>query len=247
MRLLIIISCICIVLGVKGQHLDLTVPVDVANELQTKTIQPDSAYQITYKVVRPKNFDPKKKYPVFVGLGGGSGTGQVIDYCYHTLFRSSELDGYIKVFPIAPKGINFTKVDSKFINGLLNAIPKYEMATKDGWIIAGTSNGGVGAFNFAHKQPQRFKGLFVVPGVLAISRNVGFPKEWASYHMMMCVGEKDTDSWVQSSKVSTDILKKEVFSKNPNNVVYKLLPGQGHIVDPSFDMDPYYKEFLSKF
>ncbi len=230
-----------------GQTLDLTVPPEVLKELQVKTIQPDSAYQITYKVALPKNFDPNKKYPVFLGLAGGTGTSQVVDYCYHTLFRSSLLDGYVKVFPVAPKGKNFTKVDARYINTLLDALPKYELATEDGWIVAGTSNGGVGAFNFAHKQAKRFKGLFVAPGILAISKNAGFPKEWAKYQMMICVGEKDADSWVQGCKTSVEILKKEVFKSQPERVDYQLLPDQGHIVSPSFDMGPYYKSFLSKF
>lgn len=229
--------------SVKGwsQELDLSVPDTIRKELNNKVIQLDSVTRIMYKMVFPKNFDPAKKYPVFMGLSGGLATSTVVDYCYYTMFRSELLDGYIKILPVAPEGKSLRDVGPSWIKRFINALPHYELATDDKWIIAGTSNGGVAAFNFAQNKPDVFNKLVVMPGVLGVPKAKDLPKEWSSYKMVLAVGSEDSPEWKQGVDKSFKILKTLMFQSNPEHIKKVVMQGQGHIVKPGYDIDQVYK------
>lgn len=238
-----LVAIFLLIASVKGwsQELDLSVPDTIVKELNNKVIQLDSVTRIMYKMVFPKDYNPAKRYPVFMGLSGGPATSPVVDYCYYTMFRSKLLDGYIKILPVAPEGKSLRDVGPNWIKRFINALPHYELATDDHWIIAGTSNGGVAAFNFIQSKPKVFSKLVVMPGVVAIPKSKSLPAVWSSYKMLLAVGSEDSPEWKQGVDKSYNILKTHVFQSNPENVKKIVMQGQGHIVKPGYDIDQVYK------
>ena len=239
MRYILLIGILCIGMMGKAQQLDISVPDTIREEIQTKMIQLDTATRIMYKVVFPKNYNPSKRYPVLMGLSGGNGTPAIVDYCYYTMFRSKQLDGYMKIMPVAPEGKTLREVEPNWIKRFINALPSYELVTETGWIIAGTSNGGVAAFNFALAKPGVFNKLLVMPGILALSKSKQLPKSWKKYRMLLAYGEND--QWADGVNQTAKVLRKNVFSNQPEYVQTFVMKGQGHIVTPDYNIDQVYE------
>ena len=106
---------------------------------------------------------------------------------------------------------------------------KYKVKKKK-WVLAGTSNGGIAAFNLLNKAPKLFKKVYLMPGYIDDSVKVN--KAWKRIKFVMAYGESDEQSWKDKVKSSSERLKKvQTFE----------MKGQGHIIKLDYDQNQIYK------
>ena len=214
---------------------DLSVSEEILNELETVILYSE-VDTFTFRVAFPKNYDPKKEYKCFLGLSGGNQSLKIVNYCYAAWFRSGYFVDYITVLPVVTDTLNFRDYSNEKIEGLLKIINKnYRVNPK--WLIAGTSNGGVAAFNFVAAFPEKFEGIIVAPG--KISDAIQPTEKWSHLKVILACGDKDDPKWIKATKKSAKKIKKIVRS-------VKLVPlkGQGHILPIKFNADKMYDPYF---
>ncbi len=220
---------------IANAQLDMTVPEEVLAEMTKKESE-----SFSYKVVYPENYDANKEYPVVLGLSGGGQTEDIVDYCYYVMYRSDYFKkDFITVMPIAPEGKNFRTYSATEIKAMTKEIRQNENATDEGWIVIGTSNGGVASFNYASVEPKLYDGLFAMPGGTPL---VVFPEEWKKYKaFVISTGLEDIPDWQSFTKETADNIKETGV-----NVTYKQITGQGHVFSPEYDVDQIYKLYFER-
>lgn len=215
---------------------DLTVPEEILKELKTVVVStPEDTFM--YRVAYPANYNPEKEYKCFIGLSGGEQSLKIVNYCYAAWFRSGYFKDYITVLPVVEHDtINFKDYKPERIERLLNSINE-EFRIKPGYLIAGTSNGGVAAFNFVAAFPDRFEGIITAPGMLDSA--IEPSEKWSHLKVILAYGEVDADLWVKGSKTTAKRLKKAVKS-----VQLVKLTEQGHILPIKFNVDKMYDPYF---
>ena len=196
-------------------------------KVPTDTMLKDSLF---FKVVYPDNYDSTKSYPVLLGLSGGNQTEAIVNYCYAAWFKSSYFTNYITILPVNDSGKNLLHYSQVDIQDMLVNIKNNFPVTHKNWIIAGTSNGGVAAFNFIAREPTLFEGAIVIPGVLEDS--VVINSSWKDLKIILAYGNKDSKDWIKGAKKSNKTLS--TYVKCVETVVLK---GQGHILPIGFNID----------
>ncbi len=237
------IVCIGLVLltaiTVVAQKFD--VPDSIKQELEMKTIKLEDGSTIQYKVHYPPNFDSTKTYPAYLCLSGGDQGPLIVDYCYYAYFRTPQVNDYITILPIAQALFsskkNFRAYTNDEVKNLVQHIQKHEPLTDTGWLLGGSSNGGIGAFGFANAMPELFNGMIVMPG--AINETMAANEKWKDYKVLIAVGSKDSAFWLQGTKRSQNTLK-----GNVKNVQWMLLNGEEHILTPEFDIEKIYTRYF---
>lgn len=218
-----------------GYAQDLTVPEEILDELETVLVQTEED-TFTFRVAYPHDYNPEKEYKCFIGLSGGAQSMEIVNYCYAAWFRSGYFRAYYTILPVVQSDtVNFRDYDKERIDRLLSAINE-EFRLKPNWLIAGTSNGGVAAFNFVAAFPDRFEGIITAPGTLEeIEPNAG----WGHLKVVLCYGDKDHPDWIKEVKGTAKKLKKIVTS-------LKVIPlkGQGHILPIKFNVDKMYDPYF---
>ena len=215
---------------------DLTVSEEILEELETVVVKSDGQ-EYTFRVAYPKNYNPEQEYSCFIGLAGGGQSLEIVNYCYAAWFRSGYFDDYFTVLPVMTNdSLNLKNFDLDQIDGMLTAINE-NFLVKPNWIIGGTSNGGVAAFNFVAAFPNRFEGVIVAPGTL--SESIIPNTEWSHLTVILAYGDEDADSWIKAVKSSAKKLKKSVKSLS-----IVPLKGQGHILPIHFNADKMYDPYF---
>jgi predicted esterase len=215
---------------------DLTVPQEILDELKTVVLTTEED-TFMFRVALPDNYDQSKTYKCFIGLSGGDQTIEKVNYCYAAWFRSGYFNKYITLLPLVHKEtINFKDYSKEQIEDLLNAINEaYILDPK--WLIAGTSDGGIAAFNFVAAFPERFEGIITAPGILndSITPN----SDWNHLKVILAYGELDDKKWIKGAKTTAKRLKKSVAS-----VTLVKLTSQGHILPIKFNADKMYDPYF---
>jgi len=215
---------------------DLTVSDEILNELETVVVE-TATDTFTFRVAYPQNYSAEKEYKCFIGLSGGNQSLEIVNYCYAAWFRSGYFDDYITILPVVNTDtINFRNYNKKRIERLLNTINE-EFKVKQNWLIAGTSNGGVAAFNFVAAFPTKFEGIITAPGVL--SESIQPTSDWIHLKVILAYGERDEEEWKKGVKLTAKKLKKKVKWM-------ELVPlkEQGHILPISFNVDKMFDPYF---
>lgn len=219
-----------------GRAQDSGIPSEILNELETIIIESEKD-TFMCRVVYPANYNPEKEYKCFLGLSGGNQLLPVVNYSYAAWFRSGYFKDYFTILPVAQSDSNnFKDYTSEEINSLLAAInEKFRLSPT--WLIGGTSNGGVAAFNFVAAFPGRFEGIIVAPGYLP--ENIQPTEKWNHLKVILAYGKLDGDFWIKSTKTTAKRLKKIVKS-----VIIVPLEEQGHILEIKFNADKMYDPYF---
>ena len=114
----------------------------------------------------------------------------------------------------------------------------HENVSKNKWILGGTSNGGVAAFNFLTAYSDFFEGAILMPGM--ISNKAIIPKYWSGLKIVLAYGEKD-EAWKKLSNEAFVHLNHTV-----KDVQLYEMKGQGHLVIPDYSIDNVYKQYFEK-
>lgn len=185
----------------------------------------------------PAAYDPAKRYKIFLGLSGGDQNRGIVDYCAQVYFTSKLLDEYIIIAPINQDGRNFAGYQPDDIAALFGAITTNFPATENGWLIAGTSNGGVAAFQFLAADPARFQGIITMPGALADLQPTA---DWQHLQVLLAVGTADSDYWLNAADQAEQLLRgKTAFVRRlPLN-------GEGHILPTGYPIDNIYRAYFA--
>ncbi len=214
---------------------DLTVSEEILEKLETVVVQTELD-TFMFRVAYPDNYSEGKKYSALIGLSGGNQSEEIVNYCYAAWFKSGYFRDYVTILPVNVNKKNFRDYTTEDIERITETI-REEFALKDQWILSGTSNGGVAAFNFIAAKPNLFSGVIVAPGI--ISEEITPSAEWSHLKVILAYGDKDDPTWIKASKESAKKIKKIV-----NSVKLVPLKNQGHILPISFNVDKMYDPYF---
>lgn len=209
-----------ILIGVESRHFDYTYTA-----------------KFNYKIVYPINYDSITSYKVLIGLSGGNANEQIVNYCYYTLFDSKYFENYITILPLGPSGRALSEMNSSEINLLIGDIMKNHKVTNKNWIIAGTSMGGLAAYNFASVRPELFEGIITFPGGLGTNQ---VSDKWKNYKILLAGGEFDEAEWISLNNST-----KSKLEGNVDSIEIFTLEGQGHIISPEYNIDEVYSKYFT--
>jgi poly(3-hydroxybutyrate) depolymerase len=178
--------------------------------------------KVDYKVVLPDNYDPLRAYPAVLAFGGGPQNLRVVEGSLDRVWRKeAERRGYIVVAPIAPGGQLFYEGGIRIFPQFLDQILADYKVQGGKFHVAGSSNGGLSAFEMASRYPRYFLSVSGIPGML----NEPVPDKIAPLRpvcIYMLVGEFDA--------VGVPEMRKQVedFWRRGFTAEYQVEPGQGH-------------------
>jgi len=213
------------------------VPDSILIGVESRQFEYTATVKFKYKIVFPIDYDRSTSYKVLIGLSGGNANEQIVNFCYYTLFDSKYFENYITILPLGPSERPLSEMDSTEINLLISDIMKNQNVTNHNWILAGTSMGGLAAYNFASERPELFEGIITFPGGLG-SNEVS--DKWKNYKILLAGGEYDEADWVSlnnstRSKLEGNVKSIEVFT----------IEGEGHIISPAYDIDKIYSKYFT--
>ena len=148
--------------------------VSFAKDKKKSAEEPKWKNNRNYKILKPKNYDPKKKYPLILSLHGfgSSGSGHA---GYFPLADLAEKHGFLYCFPSGlDRSWNATNVccdftnkndDSKYLRGLiLWALKEYSIDKKRVY-VTGLSNGGFMSYRMAQDHADLITAIVSFAGV----------------------------------------------------------------------------------
>ena len=220
---------------------DLTVPETILNELEMIQLKSSTTGKdsILFKVIYPDNYNPKKKYRVFLCLSGGNQSEAIVNYCYAAWFRSNQFKDYFTILPISQKGKNLREYHSAEIQNIENTIKQNFKVTNCKWILAGTSNGGIATFNFISESPKLYEGAIVMPGT--IDEKIELTNDWKHLKIVLVYGTKDSQKWIEESNKTEERIKSYI-----NKVSSIELKDQGHILPIGYEISEVYDVYFGK-
>lgn len=203
---------------------------------------------LPYRLLMPKNYDPKLKYPIAICLhhGGGNGIDNVVhvETASMALELSKEInqDKYpaFLFVPQCPPGSSFggiptySKIDDLVFEAMEDLEKKFSIDPRRRYIM-GISLGGFGTWHSIGKRPDLFAAAIPIcgGGEPSKARNMVNIPIWA-FH-----GEKDTNVPVQLSRDMIDSIRKA--GGNPKYIEFK---DQGHDIWKAVDEIPGKWEWL---
>ena len=219
----------------------LSVSDSIMQELKKVVLVDKNAKEdsLVFKIVFPANYDSSKRYPVALCLSGGDQIESIVNYCYAAWFRSHYFKNYLTILPINTTGKNLKDYSDLEVKAMENVIKSNFKVTDKNWIVTGTSNGGVAAFNFISISPQLFEGAIVVPG--ALDTNIKANAKWNHLKIILAYGENDSQEWKDAIAETKFKLEDYVSS-----VKTLMLKGQGHILPLGFNIDQVYDLYFKK-
>lgn len=232
----------CVTAGLYAQQQDTAV-------FQRKTFV-DGSRSLLYRVMYPKNFNPKKKYPLVVFLHGSGERGNdnakqlknggqwLVDNLYekHPAIviapQCPESDYWAHVKRVVlPKGspmyLDFTfykdSVATESLSLVMGLIREYEKTTKidnKREYVCGLSMGGMGTYELLARQPKKFAAAFIICGAVNL--------DWFAEH------NKKTPLWLFHGAVDQVVnvnYAREAYQRlndGKREIKYTEYPGVNH-------------------
>lgn len=221
--------------AIYAQNVSFKISDEILSEMKTITLKGDSA-DFRFKIVYPKKFDKFKTYSAVLALSGGNSDENSVNYSYSAMFRSSYFDSTFIIMPMLGEPLN--KLSAEQMTEIMDLLIDELALSTEGWLLIGTSNGGVATFRFAYLRPELFSGIITMPG--ALSFDDVHPK-WKSYRILLACGENDTESWknaqIRDFKLLNETIE-EVFTYTTS--------GEGHILSPAYNQDLIYDLYFNR-
>lgn len=224
--------------GILAYSQDLTVPEEILERLETKVVTtPRDTF--TFRVAYPQNYNAEESYECYLGLSGGTQSLKIVNYCYAAWFQSGYFANYITILPVNTysDSTSFLDYDPKRMERMMLAIEQNFPLNNKKWIVGGTSNGGIAAFDLVQANPNRFKAVIVAPGM--IEEETAIKGDWSHIDVILAYGDQDKKEWIKMSKQTGKRLKKIARS-----VQIVALTDQGHILPISFNVDRIYDNYF---
>jgi poly(3-hydroxybutyrate) depolymerase len=181
-----------------------------------------NGFEVNYKVVLPDNYDPARAYPAVLAFGGGPQNMRVVENSLDRVWRKeAERRGYIVVAPAAPGGKLFYEGGLLVFPQFLDRILGDYKVQGGKFHVAGSSNGGLSAFEVAARYPRYFWSVTGIPGMLnePTPENIAPLKALCIY---MDVGEFDAAGVPEMRKQVED------FWRRGYKAEFRVEPDQGH-------------------
>lgn len=186
---------------------------------------------LRYRILRPLDYDPQKKYPLVVSLHHGGVHGS--DNVSHLSSEPSAIlssDPYRRKYPAfifapqSPAGsgfgrmINYPSTDSLVFEAIRALEKEFPIDEKRRYVM-GISGGGYGSWHFISMHPEMFAAAVPICG----GGNPAFAKNFIDVDVWAFHGEKDNLVPVKQSRDMIDAMKRA--GGNPR---YTEFPGEGH-------------------
>jgi predicted peptidase len=188
----------------------------LAQLFEARTFVNNQGKQLLYRLLKPLNYDPQKKYPLVVCLhhGGVHGNDNISQLSSEPApllsnpINRLKYPGFLFV-PQCPKGSQFGGLEKEF---RIDTSRRY---------VAGISGGGFGSWHFICTRPKMFAAAIPICG----GGDPEFAKQIKDIPVWAFHGEKDTNVPVEYSKGMIAAIKKE--GGNPK---YTEFAGAGHYI-----------------
>ncbi len=178
---------------------------------------------IRLHVVLPGAIDPTVRLPLVLALAPGRGNSEAVEGVLKRYWAKEAVRRNIVVVCPEMQAVKFARAAFRTVPTLLGYVFTHYPVDRNRVVVAGNSNGGIGAFGcFAHC-PDRFAGLLVFPG--APLKGVDVPRTLSGKSAYVLVGEKDVE-WTQASQDLVAYLRKAGV-----NVEFEIVSGQGHALN----------------
>lgn len=220
----------------------------LAHPFEARTFVNKEGQSLPYRLLRPLNYDPQKKYPLAVCLhhGGGNGTENVIQIETSELAQSlAEPENREKypAFIFAPQcppgssfgGIpNYPKIDDLVFAAIADLEEEFSIDEKRRYVM-GVSLGGFGSWHFIGSRPQLFAAAMPICG----GGNPDYAKNMIDIPIWAFHGEIDTNVPVKLSRDMINAVQKA--GGNPKYIEFK---NKGHNIWEMVDETPGKLEWL---
>jgi poly(3-hydroxybutyrate) depolymerase len=175
-----------------------------------------------YVVVAPRDYDPKRRWPVHISLHGGGKPARYNERtCWdHDWGRRPQRD-LLLVCPTTPTGKWWLPSGDAMVMAVYQEVLKEWRVDLDRVSIGGMSNGGTGSWHMAMKYPWLWSG--VVPRCAGEIRDDGFVENIAKLPTYMIHGTRDSLIPVESSRAMVERL-----SRAGNEARLTEITGGGH-------------------
>jgi predicted esterase len=185
-------------------------------------------------VFLPENYNPSKKYPLFVALHGYGGSPENFTRRFHKFLTGK---GYIFLAPYGTEvyGLksfgwgNTEKCENKILEEIGEIKKKYSVDEKN-IILLGYSQGGSRTFSIGLRNPDIFKGLIIVAGYFKEEEVKGYFENLKGKNLKVYVMVGEKDERVKESNIRA----KGILEKYGVNVHLEIYKGVGH----AFPGDP---------
>ena len=220
----------------------------LAHPFEARTFVNKEGQSLPYRLLRPLNYDSRKKYPLAVCLhhGGGNGTENVIQIETSELARSlakpenrEKYPAFIFV-PQCPPGSsfggipNYPKIDDLVFEAMADLEAEFSIDEKRRYVM-GVSLGGFGSWHFIGSRPQLFAAAMPICG----GGNIDHAKNMADIPIWAFHGEIDTNVPVKLSRDMINAVQKA--GGNPKYIEFK---NKGHNIWGMVDETPGKLEWL---
>lgn len=182
-------------------------------------IKYDGEKKVKFTVVQAKG--KPRGVPLLLALPPGPGSPEMVNVALATWERETWSKGWVLVVPQV-LGPTLEAEAEKMIPAIFETVSKNYSFDKGRVVLAGASNGGLGAFHAAVAHPDRFKAILVMPGGWEGAPEKLKPLKGRKVRLM--VGEKDA-GWKELSE-STHAALKDAGADS----TLEVLPGQEHVL-----------------
>lgn len=190
------------------------------------------ATPVDYAIALPPGIQPKGKgakaqpAPLLLLLTGGPTGKEEVGQIMDGLARPFAQAGWIVVSPAAPGGRLFFQGGEAVLPGLLaHLASRYDIDPAQRH-VAGSSNGGIGAFHLAVQDPRTWASVLAFPGAVISPADFGKLGALKGKSVTMYAGDQDELQYhVASQRISAELTRLGIEHQ------YLEMKGQGHIPD----------------
>lgn len=184
---------------------------------------------IRYTLTTPDGADLKEPLPVVIVFPPGQQNGQT-EQIARSMFNNECLKrGWVLVTPRPPEGTLFFQTPGGALyKALIADLDKTVVPEGGRYHVAGASNGGRSALNFALELPGRTASVAGFPGAwINAPAEAETTERLKGIPIRLWVGSDDSVEWLDATKAMDEFAAR---AKGAINVKTTVIPGQGHII-----------------
>ena len=193
---------------------------------ESRTLAIAPRQELRYQVVLPGGFDAAKSTPVMLLLPPGAQDKAMVEVALGFVEVAAAKRGWVVVCPEAIEREPFTEKGRQHLKPLVAALRAKMKIEGDQVHVAGISNGGRSAMQFATEAPADCASLYVFPGAFPSSiPSEAALKQLVKIPVRMLVGGRDDPSWREAGAHAVAALKNAGV-----DATLEIRAGQGHVI-----------------